>query len=130
MNTIHKRKKNDLTIKIGKRIALIRKQKEISQQGLEDMSTIDGESKIKYRTLSLLEQGYGEPKITTLNDIAETLNVSLYELFNFDPCINKSRTEKDDLLEAIFQQLKIIDEYSLKIIQKQIQVFLEIKNNS
>lgn len=80
----NKKKKNELTILIGKRISLLRKSLGLSQQDIEDKSSlINGEKSVKYRTLSLIEQGYGEPKITTLYEISKTLNISLPYLLDF-----------------------------------------------
>lgn len=79
----NKKKKNELTILIGKRISLLRKSLGLSQQDIEDKSSlINGEKSVKYRTLSLIEQGYGEPKITTLYEISKTLNISLAYLLD------------------------------------------------
>lgn len=51
---------------------------------MEDRTSSEGERLIKYRTLSLIEQGYGDPKIATLYEIAKALNVSLSELLGID----------------------------------------------
>lgn len=113
----NKKKKNDLTIHIGKQIASIRKKQGLSQQAVEDKtSIISNDDSIKYRTLSLIEQGYGEPKITTLNKIASALNVSLIELFDIEE--NVSINQPDKLLKEAHTLLKKLDTETLKLIIK------------
>lgn len=114
---ISKKKKNDLTIHIGKQIASIRKKQGLSQQAVEDKtSLVSNADSIKYRTLSLIEQGYGEPKITTLNKIAVALNVPLIELFDIDENIKINQSDK--LLNEANILLKDLDVESLKLIVK------------
>ena len=91
--------KNDLTIKLGKRIAKIRKELKLTQEDVEERSIINGEKTIKYKTLSLIEQGYGEPKITTINLIAEALGVNISYLLNFEN--DKINVSKQDLINDI-----------------------------
>ena len=79
---MNKKKKNELTILIGKRIASFRKKAGLSQQDLEDLTSKNDMEVVRYRTLSLIEQGYGEPKISTLYAIARALDVPLNELLN------------------------------------------------
>ena len=112
----NKKKKNELTILIGKRISLLRKSLGLSQQDIEDKSSlINGEKSVKYRTLSLIEQGYGEPKITTLYEISKTLNISLAYLLD----ISQENEATDVQMKSveIFQRMdNKTQEIALKIL--------------
>lgn len=119
--------KNDLTIKLGKRIAKIRKELKLTQEDVEERSIINGEKTIKYKTLSLIEQGYGEPKITTINLIAEALGVNISYLLNFEN--NKINISKQDLINDIIINLNHLDILKLNIIKKQIEAIQDINSN-
>ena len=119
--------KNDLTIKLGKRIAKIRKELKLTQEDVEERSIINGEKTIKYKTLSLIEQGYGEPKITTINLIAEALGVNISYLLNFEN--DKINVLKQDLINNIIINLNHLDILKLNIIKKQIEAIQDINSN-
>lgn len=119
--------KNDLTIKLGKRIAKIRKELKLTQEDVEERSIINGEKTIKYKTLSLIEQGYGEPKITTINLIAEALGVNISYLLNFEN--DKINVLKQDLINDIIINLNHLDILKLNIIKKQIEAIQDINSN-
>ncbi len=119
--------KNDLTIKLGKRIAKIRKELKLTQEDVEERSIINGEKTIKYKTLSLIEQGYGEPKITTINLIAEALGVNISYLLNFEN--DKINVSKQDLINDIIINLNHLDILKLNIIKKQIEAIQDINSN-
>lgn len=119
--------KNDLTIKLGKRIAKIRKELKLTQEDVEERSIINGEKTIKYKTLSLIEQGYGEPKITTINLIAEALGVNISYLLNFEN--DKINVSKQDLINDIIINLNHLDILKLNIIKKQIEAIQNINSN-
>lgn len=119
--------KNDLTIKLGKRIAKIRKELKLTQEDVEERSIINGEKTIKYKTLSLIEQGYGEPKITTINLIAEALGVNISYLLNFEN--DKIDVSKQDLINDIIINLNHLDILKLNIIKKQIEAIQDINSN-
>ncbi len=129
MSSPYKKPKSPLTMQIGKRIAHIRKEKGLSQQDVEDLSIVDGESKIKYRTLSLIEQGYGEPKISTLNTIANTLKTPLSQLVDFNQHLHNQGRKKSLILDSIIQDIKMQDEDFLKIVHQQIKLLLQIKKS-
>lgn len=119
--------KNDLTIKLGKRIAKIRKELKLTQEDVEERSIINGEKTIKYKTLSLIEQGYGEPKITTINLIAEALGVNISYLLNFEN--DKINVSKQNLINDIIINLNHLDILKLNIIKKQIEAIQDINSN-
>ncbi len=118
-----KKKKNELTILIGRRIALLRKGIGLSQQELEDKSISEnGEKVLKYRTLSLIEQGYGEPKITTLSEIAKALEVPLFRLFDLD--VSEKDAHRQQLINEAGFLLHRLDNDDLKIAINQLAAFL------
>lgn len=95
---------------------MLRKSLGLSQQDIEDKSSlINGEKSVKYRTLSLIEQGYGEPKITTLYEISKTLNISLAYLLD----ISQENEATDVQMKSveIFQRMdNKTQEIALKIL--------------
>lgn len=66
------------TKKIGNRVCDLRKQKGISQRNLSYDADID------ISTLSRLERGLLNPRISTLMAIAKVLEVPVKELLDFD----------------------------------------------
>lgn len=70
--------KKQLQLLVGKRIKLLREQKNISQQDLAAKCNIEKSN------FSRLEAGGTNPTIYTLYKIAENLNVSVSELTNLD----------------------------------------------
>ena len=115
---MNKKKKNELTVQIGKRIAAFRKKAGLSQQDLEDLTSKNGMEIVRYRTLSLIEQGYGEPKISTLHAIACALNVPLNELLSIQSLDTNEETFDNFhfllkkmsplFLKAAYQQVKAL----------------------
>lgn len=70
--------KKQLQLLVGKRIKLLREQKNITQQDLAAKCNIEKSN------FSRLESGGTNPTIYTLYKIAENLNVSVSELTNLD----------------------------------------------
>ena len=64
-----------LTKKIGANVKRLRMSKGITIRGLGAMCNLD------YANLSRFENGWQDIRITTLNDIAEKLEVDIKELF-------------------------------------------------
>ena len=121
----NKKIKNELTIIIGKRIAEIRKNLNLTQEDVEEKSMVNGEKTIKYKTLSLIEQGYGEPKITTINLIAQALGTTLSNLLDIR-MLNNEATTNHDIINDIVEILKTFDETKLKIILKQVEAIKDL----
>lgn len=69
--------KQKLQKAIGKRIKELRESKKISQQDIAGLCNIEKSN------FSRLEAGGTNPTLYTLSKIAEHLNVSLSELFNY-----------------------------------------------
>ena len=104
---------------LGKRIAYLRKQKGMSQ---EDFADASGKM---INTISNIERGLSDPKVTTLMSIAKALDISIEELFSENT--QKQSVEKlPSNISAILQILKKQDDKILKVIQKQIEALLEL----
>src|SRR5208337_595878 len=73
---------------IGIRIAVLRKERDITQARLAELINVTTE------TVSRLERGVSIPSLQTLENISQALNVSLKELFDFEP-----RRVKQDSVE-------------------------------
>lgn len=67
-----------LQIKVGKRIQELRELKGVSQQDLAAKCNFEKSN------MSRLEAGRVNPTLSTLEKIANALEISLSELFNFD----------------------------------------------
>ncbi len=108
------------TLKIlGKRIAKLRKQRGLNQENFADIS-----GKM-INTISNIERGLSDPKITTLMSIAKALNISIEELFTG----NEPKQVQNELpknITTIIQILKKQDDKTIKVIQKQIEALLEL----
>lgn len=66
-----------LSLKVGKKIKLIRECKSLSQ---EDLSAV---SKLGVNSIGLIERGKSNPTLHSLNQIANALEIDITELFNF-----------------------------------------------
>lgn len=67
----------DYLVRLGKRIARARKEKGLSQDGLWY------ESGLSRRTITKIELGYGDVKISTLIKISKVLDLPLDKLVKF-----------------------------------------------
>lgn len=104
---------------LGKRIANLRKQKGMNQEEFADVS-----GKM-INTISNIERGLSDPKVTTLMSISKALNISIEELFS-ETKQEKPAEELPSNIFAILQILKKQDDKTLKVIQKQIEALLEL----
>lgn len=104
--------------KLGKKIAVLRKEKRFSQEELADIS-----GKM-INTISNIERGLADPKITTLMALAKALNVSLQDLLA-DEIV--SCRIKSDTLHRIMCLLEDQDGRVLNTILKQVEALLEMK---
>ncbi len=103
---------------LGKRIATLRKKQGMNQEEFADVS-----GKM-INTISNIERGLSDPKVTTLLSLAEALNVSVDSLFNDD---EQSQIEElPENVQAIVKLIKNQDTRTLKTIQKQIEALLEL----
>lgn len=106
---------------LGKKIASLRKEQGMNQEEFADVS-----GKM-INTISNIERGLSDPKITTLLSMAEALNVPLNALFNDNE--QPQIEELPENVRAILNLIKNQDAQTLKIIQKQIEALLELKNS-
>lgn len=104
---------------LGKRIANLRKQKGMNQEEFADVS-----GKM-INTISNIERGLSDTKVTTLMSISKALNISIEELFS-ETKHEKPAEELPSNIFAILQILKKQDDKTLKVIQKQIEALLEL----
>lgn len=103
---------------LGKRIATLRKQQGMNQEEFADVS-----GKM-INTISNIERGLSDPKITTLIALAEALNVPVEMLFNDTE--QQSEEELPENVQAIVKLIKNQDNHTLRVIQKQIEALLEL----
>ena len=103
---------------LGMRIAALRKERGLSQEEFADAA-----GKM-INTISNLERGRTDPKITTLLALANTLNVSVQDLL--EPCPTQPKPCLK-LLRRIIRMLEVQDERALKLILRQIQLLLEAR---
>ena len=75
-------------------------------------------------TISNIERGLSDPKVTTLLSLAQALNVPIDSLFNDN---DQSQIEElPDNVQAIVKLIKNQDTRTLRTIQKQIEALLEL----
>ena len=95
----------------------MRKQKAFSQ---EEFAVRSGKM---INTISNIERGISDPKITTLLSFAQTLEVPLKTLIENDqPDLKETYSE---LITQITNILRKQDEHTLKIVLKQIKALIE-----
>lgn len=112
--------KEPFILGVGRKIALYRKEAGFTQDELAEKS-----GKM-INTISKLERGIGDPKLSTLLDISLALNVSLFEILAIDESsLTKYKRSNEKLISEINRILQELDERTLNIIKKQINVFKE-----
>lgn len=113
--------KNDLLHNLGRRIALLRKARSMSQESFAEVS-----GKM-VNTISNIERGLSDPKTTTLKAIANALGVEISVLFEN---LDKKNIEKlPNSLDKLITLLKTEDEKTIKTILKQSEALLEMNKN-
>lgn len=101
-----KKHKEEVTKQIGERIRRVRKEKQITQEELSERVS----EQMNANTISGIELGKGDPKISTIYAIARALKVSLVELVDVNnPKIGLSETEAQQQ-EIVFGLLKRLNE--------------------
>ena len=81
--------------KIGKFIAALRKEKELTQNELAEKLNITD------RAVSRWERGKGCPDISLLEDLSKILDVSIIELLKGEKLNNKQKLEKEELIYSM-----------------------------
>jgi transcriptional regulator with XRE-family HTH domain len=105
-------------LKLGNRIRELRKIKGVSQ--LELAYDMD----MSMNTISGIELGKISPKIETLRKIAEKLNVSMSELFEFSKILPQDKITRKKI-EEIANKLKPHDKEFLELVDKAIDILLK-----
>lgn len=101
---------------LGRKISRMRKDKKLSQAEFAVLMNRD------INTLSKIERGVINPKITTLINIAKGLDVTLIELLNIDN-LKVIPGTRERLINDIVQKLKNLNDDTLEIIIKQVDAF-------
>lgn len=108
------KEKNTITIRIGKRVAKLRRQIGLSQYKFAD------KTRRTFNTISNLERGYGDPRLSTLEDCAKALNMTLSEMISeaeqipvnsspyFDKIIDLLKDQNDKTLSMIYDIVKTV----------------------
>ncbi|MBR3662657.1 MAG: helix-turn-helix transcriptional regulator [Alphaproteobacteria bacterium] len=102
--------------RLGNRIAKLRKTKGFNQ---DEFAAVTGKM---INTVSNIERGISDPKITTLQSFAQALGVSLGELTG-EKCEEKEKLSEQ--LQKIVSLLKDADVQTLKIVEKLIRALVE-----
>ena len=111
---------NEILKTLGKKIAVLRKKQNMNQ---EEFAEVCGKM---INTVSNIERGLSDPKITTLLAMAQALNVPLNTLFNEEEPLPAEKLPEN--VQAIVNMIKNEDIRTLKVIQKQIEALLELKH--
>lgn len=101
---------------LGRKISRMRKDKKLSQAEFAVLMSRD------INTLSKIERGVINPKITTLINIAKGLDITLIELLNIDN-LKVIPGTRERLINDIVQKLKNLNDDTLEIITKQVDAF-------
>ena len=106
---------------LGRRIAFLRKKKGMSQ---DDFAEVSGKM---VNTISKIERGITDLRVSTLISIADALDVSVSDLFNENspPFTGELFS---NTLASIVMLLKSEDERTLQTVKKQVEALLELKH--
>ena len=109
---------DEFAIRLGNRIRELRKIKGVSQ--LELAYDMD----MSMNTISGIELGKTSPKIDTLKKIAEKLNVSMSELFEFASTQTQDKTTRKKI-EEIANKLKPYNKEFLELVNKTVDLLIK-----
>ncbi len=104
---------NDLIL-LGKRIGELRSSRRLSQERLSEMSGISA------RHISELERGKANPSYQVLRQVADSLNVPLSALLDFD-----HQKTKSELQEDLIATIKKLPTEKLKIVHRVMTILAE-----
>ena len=111
---------DNFAILLGKRIRELRKAKGISQLDLAfDMD-------MSMNTISYIELGKISPKIDTLQKIAEKLDISMVELFEFSEIQAQDKITRKKI-EDISNKLKPYNKEFLDLVDKAIDLLIKAR---
>ncbi len=114
-------KQRDTKIRIAERVKKLRKEKKISQEELASM--IDKSTE----TVSHIERAIFLPRLETAQEIADALDVPLYELFIYD--VPETDKAKIKLMNEIIDLLKNQPIDLLKMTLEQVKNFVALKDS-
>ncbi|MEK7880533.1 MAG: helix-turn-helix transcriptional regulator [Deltaproteobacteria bacterium] len=97
---------------IGKRIAALRKERNLTQAGLAEYIGVTTE------TISRLERGVSVPSLKTLEGISNVMEVPLKDLFNFRYPKNTKKFPQEREISKIIAFLKYKKEDEVKMAYK------------
>lgn len=106
-------KEEDLKKIFGKRVRFIRKERNLTQEQLSEMTDMDPQHFCK------LENGTHFPSPKNLVKIANALNVDLFDLF--------TPTSKNKTLDKIFIQAKALTDEELEFVLNTIYSLLKLR---
>ncbi len=113
----------NIAYKLGEKIRLIRKSKNLSQEHVAFSAEISS------TFLGQVERGNKKPTIETLVKISKALDVEIIDLFTFDaPQTIIDEKEQNKSVVAINTLLKSMDEESIEEILKVIKAMINFKN--
>lgn len=122
MVNVYAKKQRDLTRLIGRRMAKLRKKYGFTQESLARAT----HHELNFNTISVLERGLGDPKISTLNEIACALNIPLSELLDIEnPSIS---FEQNDLVQKGCLILQKLNSDSLALAVAQLEALNRFSN--
>ena len=101
-----------LSYELGKRIKSLRKKAGLTQEELANAINISP------HFLSRIENGKEKPSLDTIEKIAETLDVSVYDLFKFD---TQSKTYKENYDKKISVFLKSLSKKEKLFLMEEIK---------
>jgi len=101
-------------MKLGEKIKLLRKSKQISQEELAAML------KINRNYLSRIETGKSEPNATVLKNIAKLFNIDLNSLLDI-----KNNNENDGKIKYVVENCKYLNNQDLDFIVRIMTVMKE-----
>lgn len=99
----------DILKRVGKKIREIRKNRGLSQEALGEKATLSA------NYIGQIERGQKQVTLTTLDKIAESLEIDVSLLFEFPSTSKKIRQEEE--LELLLKSAKILSPRDLKIVR-------------
>ncbi len=115
---IYAKKRHELTGLLGRRMALLRKRAGFTQESLAQAT----HREINFNTISVLERGLGDPKISTLNEIARALHITLADLVDFNRDETVDALSEEQQIQKGIAILKRLSPQTLDIAVRQLDV--------
>lgn len=98
---------NSLKEKFGKRVKELRKAQKITQEQFAEIINIEPPN------ISKIENGLHFPQADKIEKIAKALNVSVFELFNFE-----HKQTRKNLLKSIYSTINEFEDSKLELVYK------------